>query len=50
MHRALRAASCSADLLVTEAGRHGGFFGLAPEDQFLADEIRHFIDSHTKTT
>jgi acetyl esterase/lipase len=47
MHAALRAAGQSADLLVTEAGGHGGFFGLAPEDAFVAEEIRRFIAAHT---
>ena len=46
MHRALRVAGVPADLHVTEAGSHGGFFGMAPEDRQLEQEIRRFVDSH----
>ncbi len=46
MHRALRAAGVPADLHVTEAGGHGGFFGMAPEDQAILQEIRSFVDNH----
>ena len=46
MHRALRLAGVSADLHVTEAGGHGGFFGMAPEDDFVQQEIRRFVDAH----
>jgi epsilon-lactone hydrolase len=47
MHRALRSAGVTADLHVTEAGGHGGFFGMAPEDEAITSEIRRFIDVHT---
>jgi epsilon-lactone hydrolase len=46
MHRALRAAGVSAELHVLEAGGHGGFFGQAPEDEELDNEVRRFIDAH----
>ena len=46
MHRALRRASVEAELHVLEAGPHGGFMGLAPEDHELDAEIRSFIDRH----
>ncbi len=46
MHRALRAAGVPADLHVTEAGGHGGFFGMAPEDEAILQEIRRFVDVH----
>lgn len=46
MHRALRSAGVDADLHVTEAGGHGGFFGLAPEDHAIEAEIRHFCEAH----
>jgi len=46
MHRTLRVAGVPADLHVTEAGGHGGFFGMAPEDRQLEQEIRRFVDSH----
>ena len=45
MHRALRTAGVEADLHVTEAGGHGGFFGMAPEDQAILGEIRRFVDA-----
>ncbi len=45
MHRALRVAGIPADLHVTEAGGHGGFFGMAPEDRQLEQEIRRFVDA-----
>jgi acetyl esterase/lipase len=44
LHRALRAADIPADLHVTEAGGHGGFFGMAPEDEAITLEIRRFIE------
>jgi acetyl esterase/lipase len=47
MHRALRAADVPAQLHVTEAGGHGGFFGMAPEDEAINVEIRRFIDAHS---
>jgi acetyl esterase/lipase len=46
MHRALRCAGVPADLHIVEAGGHGGFFGQAPEDEDLAQEVRLFIDAH----
>ncbi len=46
MHRALRAAGIAADLHVTEAGGHGGFFGMAPEDREIEAEVRRFVDRH----
>lgn len=42
MHRALRRAGVAAQLHVTEAGPHGGFMGMAPEDRELMGEIRAF--------
>lgn len=47
MHRALRKAGVPAELHVTEAGGHGGFFGMAPEDDEITAEVRRFIASHT---
>jgi epsilon-lactone hydrolase len=46
MHRALRAAGIAAELHVLEAAPHGGFFGTAPEDKALIQEMRRFSDSH----
>jgi acetyl esterase/lipase len=46
MHRALRMAGVDAELHVTEAGGHGGFFGMAPEDREIEREIRVFVDRH----
>jgi epsilon-lactone hydrolase len=46
MHRALRNAGIPAELHVQEAGGHAGFFGLAPEDGEIDDELRHFLDAH----
>ena len=46
LHRALRAAGVPAELHVTEAGGHGGFFGMAPEDEEITREIRRFVDAH----
>ena len=43
MHRALRRAGVKADLLLTEAGPHGGFMGQAPEDAEILAECRRFI-------
>ncbi len=45
MHRALRRAGIPADLHVTEAAGHGGFFGTAPEDHEIEREIRRFAES-----
>lgn len=42
MHRLLRRAGVRAELHVTEAGAHGGFFGTAPEDWELMAECRRF--------
>jgi monoterpene epsilon-lactone hydrolase len=47
MHRALRRAGVVADLHVTEAAGHGGFFGMAPEDLEMTSEIRRFIEART---
>ncbi len=44
MHRALRAGGVTAELHVTEAGGHGGFFGMAPEDDAVMAEVRRFVD------
>jgi acetyl esterase/lipase len=46
LHRALRAAGISAELHVTEAGGHGGFFGMAPGDEEITREICRFVDAH----
>ena len=46
MHRALRAAGVAAELHVTEAGGHGGFFGMAPEDEAITVEVRRFLRTH----
>ncbi len=46
MHRALRNAGIPAELHVQEAGGHAGFFGLAPEDGEIDEELRHFLDAH----
>lgn len=43
MHRALRKAGVAAELHVTEAAGHGGFFGMAPEDEEIMREIRRFV-------
>lgn len=42
MHRALRRAGVEAELHVWEAMGHGGFFGFAPEDEEVWDELRRF--------
>jgi epsilon-lactone hydrolase len=44
LHRALLAADVPADLHVFEAAGHGGFLGMAPEDQERAEQIRRFAD------
>ena len=46
MHRALRAGGIAAELHVTEAAGHGGFFGTAPEDDAITTEIRRFVNFH----
>lgn len=45
-HRALRAADITAELHVLEAGGHGGFFGLAPEDQAVQRDVRLFANRY----
>ena len=44
MHRALRAAGVDAQLHVWEAAAHGGFLGMAPEDEDRVGELRRFVD------
>ena len=44
MHRALRAAGVDADLHVWEAGSHGGFLQMAPEDAERTAEVRRFAE------
>jgi acetyl esterase/lipase len=46
MHRALRRAGVEAHLHVKEAGPHGAYFGTAPEDAEIDDEIRRFAQCH----
>lgn len=46
MHRALRRAGVAAELHVTEAGGHGGFLGMAPEDHEIMAETRRFVQRH----
>jgi epsilon-lactone hydrolase len=46
LHRALRRAGVPAELHVTEAAGHGGFMGMAPEDQEILREVRRFADTH----
>jgi epsilon-lactone hydrolase len=46
LHRALRRAGIPAELHVTEAAGHGGFLGMAPEDQEILREVRRFADTH----
>lgn len=41
-----RNAGIPADLHVTEAAAHGGFFGLAPEDHDIERQIRIFVQDH----
>jgi epsilon-lactone hydrolase len=48
MHRALRAAGVEAELHVFEAMPHGGFGGLTPEDNELAQEIQKFLARHRR--
>jgi epsilon-lactone hydrolase len=45
-HRALRAADVPAELHVLEAGGHGGFFGMAPEDKAVLRDVKAFVDRH----
>lgn len=49
LHRVLRRAGVPAELHVTEAAGHGGFMGMAPEDQDILREIRRFADEHWGT-
>jgi dipeptidyl aminopeptidase/acylaminoacyl peptidase len=46
LHRALRRAGVPAELHVTEAAGHGGFMGMAPEDQEILREVRRFADTY----
>jgi acetyl esterase/lipase len=46
LHRALRRAGIPAELHVTEAAGHGGFMGMAPEDQEILREVRRFAETH----
>lgn len=46
MHRALRNAGVVADLHVTEAAGHGGFFGMAPEDHDMIRLTREFVERY----
>ncbi|MFF7882190.1 alpha/beta hydrolase [Streptomyces sp. NPDC020794] len=46
MHRALRTANIPAELHVMEAGPHGGFLGMTPEDDELDREARRFMEAH----
>jgi acetyl esterase/lipase len=46
LHRALRRAGVPAELHVTEAAGHGGFMGMAPEDQEILGEVRRFAETH----
>jgi acetyl esterase/lipase len=45
MHRALRRAGVPAELHVLEAAGHGGFLGMAPEDDELNRELRAFTSA-----
>jgi len=45
----VRPAGIPADVHVTEAAGHGGFFGMAPEDEEVMREIRRFVDRHWGT-
>jgi monoterpene epsilon-lactone hydrolase len=42
MHRALRRAGIEAELHIKEAAPHSAFFGIAPEDAEIDDEVRAF--------
>jgi monoterpene epsilon-lactone hydrolase len=46
LHRALRRAGVPAELHVAEAAGHGGFMGMAPEDQEILREVRRFAGTH----
>jgi acetyl esterase/lipase len=43
MHRRLRDAGVDAELHVWEAMPHGGFFGAAPEDAQVGEELERFL-------
>jgi acetyl esterase/lipase len=43
MHRRLRDAGVDAELHVWEAMPHGGFFGAAPEDAQVGEELQRFL-------
>jgi monoterpene epsilon-lactone hydrolase len=43
MHRALRRAGVRAELHVVEAGPHGNFQGMAPEDAEIMAENKSFL-------
>ena len=43
------AAGVDAELHVWEAAAHGGFLGMAPEDQERMGEMRRFVDRHWAT-
>lgn len=43
MHRSLRSAGVEAELHVIEAGPHGAFFGMTPEDRAIEAEVRRFL-------
>jgi epsilon-lactone hydrolase len=49
MHRALRAVGVPAELHVWDAMPHGGFGGMAPEDQEVWNEIKQFLGKHART-
>jgi monoterpene epsilon-lactone hydrolase len=42
MHRSLRRAGVEAELHIKEAAPHSAFFGMAPEDAEIDDEVRAF--------
>ncbi|MGK2911813.1 MAG: alpha/beta hydrolase [Sphingobium sp.] len=46
LHRALRRGGVDAELHVWEAMGHGGFFGMAPEDEEVWIELRRFLRCH----
>lgn len=46
MHRALRRVGVEVHLHVKEAAPHSAFFGTAPEDEEIDDEIRAFAQRH----
>jgi monoterpene epsilon-lactone hydrolase len=50
MHRALRRHGLDAELHVWEAMPHGGFGGVAPEDQDVRVEANRFIRKHWRKT